>query len=1507
METLGFVATVRETVLEAFANQDLAFDTLVEELRPPRDLSRNPVVQVTMALQNTPTPVEGALRIAPLSSGESQTAKFDLSLTVEEREEGLTLAAEYSVDLFTPSTVARLLAHYATLLEGIAMAPDLPLSRLPLLTEAERHQLLAEWNDTAREAAGGPWVHELVAAQARRQPEAPAMVDGARQVSYGMLDLWARRIAYALRGLGVSPEVRVGVCLERSPELLASCLGVLQAGGAYVALDPSHPEERLGFQFEDSGMPVLLTRRGRLAELAAKRGIHCLFPHELDVHGVGEELPTPALAPGNLAYVIYTSGSTGRPKAVDLSHGSLLNLVALQARLQSVQAADRTTLLAGVGYDATILEIWIYLAAGASLYIAPEAVRTSPEELRNWMAQQGITTSFLPTALAEGLLELGWDDTGEPRMSLRSVLTGGDRLHCFVPESLPFRLINAYGPTEATVMATTGPVSAMDRPEWAGQVPTIGRPLENVRVHVLEPGGEPRPAPLGVPGELLIGGAGLARGYLGRPDLTAERFVPDPLAASPGERLYRTGDLVRWSPEGEIEFLGRIDHQVKIRGQRIELGEIEAVLTLHPAVREATVLALDGRLAAFLILGAPVASVELREHARRHLPDHMVPTAFVPVTVWPLSTSGKVDRHTLGEIGRQALAQGGESGAESDTLVTPVQELLAALWRELLEIGHVGLGDNFFDLGGHSLKVAQLRSRVRDAFDLDLPMQCFFEAQTLESQAEVIDLTLRQGGEAGAAIVPVQRDGDPVLSFAQQRLWFLDQLEPGTQLYNIPLVGALEGELDVAALERSFGEIVRRHESLRTTFPETATGAVQKIASPDAVHVPLPVIDASGLPPAVRERELERLTREAVRRPFDLARGPLMRITLLRGGEREHLLLICMHHIISDGWSTGVIVRELSAFYRGFVSGSPVPLPPPPLQYADFAVWQRRWLTGEVLEKQMGYWRRQLSGLSVIELPTDRPRPAVETFRGSLLQVALPPALTGAMRELARNAGGTLYMVLLAAFDVLVASYTGRTDIAVGAAVANRNRRETEDVIGFFVNTLVMRTRLSGDPSMHELLGRVRETTLAAYVHEDLPFERIVEELQPQRDLSRNPLFQVMLVLQNIPLPPLDLPGLSAASLPVNLGTVKFDMALVCWEEEGRLSGQLEYSTTLFDATTMRRLLGHYEAVLARAVANPELPISALAGPTEAERHQFVEEWNDTRIEFGPGRCIHEWVEEQVAATPEALALIAGDVRLTYRELNAMANRLAHHLRRLGIGPDILVGICVDRTWTMVISLLGVLKAGGAALALDPTYPEERLRYVIEDAGLALLLAEEKLLPLLPDTGIPRLRIDTDWSLITAGESDANPVCRTHPESTMYLIYTSGSTGLPKGVSFPHRAFVNLLDWQFGHSRLTRHARTVQFATFGFCVSFLEIFAVLCSGSTLVMVPEEYRRDMEALWKHLEEHEVERLHLPFAALKQLADVCGEENRVPRRLREVVTSGEQLQVGRSIRSLFTNLE
>ncbi len=1508
------LARVREVTLGAYAHESLPFEKVVLELQPERDMSRNPLFQVMCVLQNQPlkaTPLRG-LEISGLGL-DTATAKFDLTLAWSEAGGALGALLEHNTDLFDDATAWRMYEHCVALLRAGVEDPDRRVGALPLLGEAERRQLLAE-------AAGPSWsgeggcVHHRVEEHAARTPESPAVED----LTYRDLNERANRLAGWLRAHGVGPEARVAVLLERSPEIVVAALGVLKAGAAYVPLDPSYPAERLAFLLADSqagprgidrtDRPVVVTLEGltrllpdqtaRIVRLDADAG-------ELARYGPGN--PPPFAAPDNLAYVVYTSGSTGQPKGAMVSHANLAHLVDWHREAFHLTPADRTTQVANPAFDAAVWEVWSCLACGAWMRIPEEAVRADPARLVAWLAAAEITVSFLPTPLAEAALAAVIPEW-PAGMRLRALLTGGDRLVRRPPAGAAFEMINCYGPAEAAVVSTWGRLA----PDAAG-IPSIGLPLPRARVHLVDPWGDLAPA--GVPGEIWIGGRGLGRGYVGRPDWTAERFMPDPLGGGQGERLYRTGDLARRRPGGEIEFLGRIDQQVKVRGVRIELGEVEAALLEHPEVGGCAVILRQDRpgergLVAYVVPASAslVSPSDLRRFLAERLPVALVPSAFVALEALPLNPNGKVDRRALARLEAPA---GSTSAAEHVPPRTVTEEIVAAIWADLLGAERVGIDDDFFALGGHSLLGIQVLSRLRTAFGVELPVRALFEEPVLEGFSAHIDATLRDS--AAVAAPPLERTprtGRLPLSFAQERLWFLEQLEPGTAFYNIPSVTRFRGPLRVDVLRRGFAEIMRRHESLRTTFGEEHGQAFQVIVS--EVPSEMPVIDLAALPGTARlsrlsqDTELLRLATGEVRSPFDLQRGRLVRALLIRVAPQDHVLVATMHHIISDGWSMTVLIREMGTLYEAFSGERPSPLPELPVQYADYAAWQRGCLQGEVLAAEVEWWRARLTGVTALQLPTDRPRPPVETFRGRQRSVRLPAELAGALHALSRGEGVSLFMTLLAAFQTTLFRYSGQTDLAVGSPIANRNRSETEGVIGFFANTLVLRTNLSGDPTFREVLARVREVTLGAYAHENLPFEKVVMELQPERDMSRNPLFQVMCVLQNQPWKAAPLRDLEISGLSLDTATAKFDLTLFWQEVGGTLGGLLEHNTDLFDDATAWRMYEHCVAILRAGAQDPDQRVGALPLLAEAERHQLLREWS------GPasapdwvGRCIHHQVEEQVARTPGATAVIDGERSLTYAELNARANRLAHGLRRRGVGPESLVGICVERSLEMVVAGLAVAKAGGALVALDPAYPRERLATIIDDAGLTVLLTQEALLESFPQHAHTALLYERGADLFPE-ENTADPDSGVDLDNPIYAIYTSGSTGQPKGIVVTHRAFSSLLAWQLNAPGLRPGTRTVALSTFGFCVSFQEMFSSWCSGGMLVVADEMTRRDIIGLGAFLEEYGIERLHLPFAALKHLAEAFSGQNRLPSRLTEVITAGEQLQVTPAVRSLFERL-
>ncbi|HEX8150238.1 MAG TPA: amino acid adenylation domain-containing protein [Pyrinomonadaceae bacterium] len=1193
-----YLARVRRASSEALANQDVPFERLVEELQPARDLSHPPLFQVLFALQNVP-------REALLPSGlvmrtetaDNGAAKFDLTLTVTEAVDGSLMVLGYNTDLFDAQTIERMGERLVRLLRAVVADPGRRLSELPLLSPEETRQLLVEFNDTAAPYPSDRCLHELFEEQAARTPDAPAVeFDGAR-LTYRELDERADRLARRLRALGVGPESLVGVLLERGAEMLVALLAVMKSGGAYVPLDPDYPRERLTFAVEDSRAAVLLTQESLRAHLpeAAARVVY------LDADApsfVAEERgdPRPQAAPDNAAYVIYTSGSTGRPKGVCVTHRALVNF--MQAMREAPGLGPRDVLLAvtSLPFDIAALELYLPLLVGARVVVAGREVAGDGAALLRQLAACGANTMQATPTTWRMLVEAGW----ESGRGLK-VLCGGEALPPRLAAEVcarAGRLWNMYGPTETTIWST---LRLIDSPQ---QRVTIGRPIANTRLYILDAHG--RPSPFGVAGELYIGGDGLARGYLNRPALTAERFVPDPFSGEPGARLYRTGDVARYLADGEVEFLGRVDHQVKIRGHRIELGEVESALAAHDGVREVVVVARDdeqgaaARLVAYLTAadGRVPTAAELRGHLKRTLPDYMVPSAFVALDSLPLTPNGKVDRKALPDPGRP------EASAAYAAPRTPTEELVAGLWGDLLNVGRVGAGDDFFALGGHSLLATQAVSRVREVFGVEVGLRALFEAPTVEGFAAEVERARAAGSTAlWPPVTRAERGARLPLSFAQQRLWFLHQLEPESHVYNIPMSLRLGGTLNVAALGRTLAEIVRRHEVLRTSF-ETEGREAYQVISPETDFA-LPLTDLRGRPAPEREAEAARLAEEEARLPFDLTRAPLLRARLLRLDEEDHLLLLTMHHIASDGWSMGLLVGEVAALYRAFAGGGESTLPELPVQYADYAVWQRRHLTDEALAGHLEYWREHLRGAPLLELPSDRPRPSAPGFRGARLPVALPSGLSEQVTALSRREGVTPFMTLLSAFQFLLGHYSGLDDVVVGTDVANRNRAETEGLIGFFVNQLALRAKLDEGQSFRELLRAARETTLEAYARQDVPFEKVVEVVGPERRGSRAPLFSVKLVLQNTPVGDagLELPGLTLNSFRAGSDALDYDLVLVLFETAGGIGGWVHYSVELFRAESAARLFRRYEALLGHFCAAPEATLGrAHALLSEADR-----------------------------------------------------------------------------------------------------------------------------------------------------------------------------------------------------------------------------------------------------------------------------------------------------------------
>ncbi|HSF41305.1 MAG TPA: non-ribosomal peptide synthase/polyketide synthase [Thermoanaerobaculia bacterium] len=1434
----ALLARTRERVLSAYTHQDLPFEHLVEALSPERSLDRSPLFQVLLSFGNTPMPPMALPGVTlSLLETKARASKFDLTFLAAPDGDGLKIELVYRAELWEAGTIERMLGHLENLLAGAVASPETRLEDLPLLAQAERLEMLVDWNRTGRDFPVDRTLGEVFDEQAARTPDALAVVQGETALTFRELAAQAHRLARHLKRLGVGPEVRVGLRAERSPAAIVGLLAIWKAGGVYVPLDPAYPRERLDWTIEDAGIEILLT------------------PERLD-DPVEEsaESPGAGATPDNAAYVIYTSGSTGRPKGVVVRHRSALNLLhALREGVYGETGPLRVGVVAPFAFDGSVKQI-VQILAGHTLYVVPDEARLDPAALVEIVRRHRLDVLDCTPSQLGPLLEAGLAAAPEGAPAL--VLVGGEAVPREVWELARSRswtrFVNVYGPTECTVDATALDFAAAAAPA------ALGRPLANVRIYRTDSTGQPVPA--GVPGEIRIGGAGLARGYLNRPGLTAERFVPDPFGQEPGARLYRTGDLARLLPDGTLEYLGRIDHQVKVRGVRIEPGEIEEALVSHPGIDHAVVVVReDGggpRLVAYAVPKADgrVDPESLRAFLADRLPAFLVPAAFVLLDLLPLTENGKIDR--------RALPPPGEASLGSTALSTHTEELVAGVFADVLGLDRLGADGHFFELGGHSLLATRAVSRLAAAFSVDLPLRALFEAPTVAELASRIELLRGERIPAAPPLHPVSREEAPPLSFAQERLWFLDQMEPGSPAYNIPAAVSLRGDLRPEILRAALSETVRRHEALRTTFRAVHGVPCQWIAPPSPVD--LPVIDLSSLP-----EEATRLADEEARRPFDLAAGPLFRAVLLRLGPREHTALVTVHHTISDGWSTGVLVHELAVLYEAYASGSPPPLPELPVQYADFAVWQRIWLQGDALKAELAWWTERLDGAPrVLELPADRPRPVLPSHRGRHLPVGLGADLAQALRELSRRRGATLFMTVKAGFDALLSRYTGETDLLVGSPVANRSRPELEGLIGFFANTLVLRGELAGDPTFEALLGRTRETALGAFEHQDLPFERLVQELSPERNPGRSPLVQVVFALQNAPAAALTLPGLELVPLDVESGTAKFDLTLLLRESGGELSGLVESAADLFDEATVVRLAGHFEALLAGAAAHPEARLSDLPLLSDAEALEILGHAVSTWSEYPREMPIHRLFEEQAALHPERVALVWDGGEMTYGELDRRANGLAWHLLSVGISPESPVGVALDRSAGLVAAFLGILKAGGAYVPLDPADPAARRSFLLEEAGVSLGVTEETL--------------ET-----TAAREDAPPI-PVPVDALAYGLFTSGSTGKPKAVGVPHRAVVRLVrgaDYaDFGPDQVF-----LQLAPTAFDASTLEIWGPLLNGGRLVLFPSR-TPSLSELEEAVVRHGVTTLWLTAGLFHQVV-----ESRIGslRGLRQLLAGGDVL--------------
>ncbi|HEX5884977.1 MAG TPA: amino acid adenylation domain-containing protein, partial [Pyrinomonadaceae bacterium] len=1433
------LARVRKTTLGAQAHQEVPFERLVEELLVGRDLNLQPLFQVMFALQNVPME-ELSLDGLTLSvdDHDTETSKFDIFISLTDTGESIKAVVEYDTALFEPETVKRMLRHYEALLSGIADNVDQRVSSIDLLVGDERRQV-ESWGRSDTAPSEAVPVHELFERQVALTPGAVAVLLEDESLTYSELNGKANQLAQTLRTHGAGSETRVAVLMDRSFEMIVSLLAILKSGATYVPLDPNHPQERLAFIVKDAGVELLLTQH-QWSEIISEFATTAVVVDVSALSTVSEN-PACVVHPENLAYITFTSGSTGQPKGVAVTHRGVVRLVT-QTNYADFSADSVFMLAAPLAFDASTFEIWGALLNGARLSLMPLR-QPSLEELGFYVRKYAVTTLWLTAGLFHQMVDSCLDDL----RGVRQLLAGGDVLS---PEhvrrvlnELPdCTLINGYGPTENTTFTCCYPMRSGE--EFGTSVP-LGRPISGTYVYVLDR--SLRPVPVGVVGELYTGGAGLARGYLNRSELTAERFVPDPFSSEPGARLYRTGDLVRYRATGEIEFLGRADDQVKIRGFRIEPGEIASVLSEHPAVRQAVVQARTGRgercLVGYVVpaQGQVGDAAALREYLRERLPEYMVPAAFVFLTALPLNASGKVDGKALPEPEWQ------QSETAYRAPHTTTQELLAGIWGEVLKVERVGLEDNFFELGGHSLLATQVISRVQAQLGTRIPLRELFEAPTLAAFSTRVDAAVRKQTLPAVqpASGPISRGEELPLSFAQSRLWFLEQLEPGSSAYTIPAAASMKGTLNYEALQRALFEIVQRHEALRTRFISTNGRPVQVIDQTGSVD--LQTTDLRGTPDDERDSAVSNLLRQAAG-GFNLERGPLFRAHLLQLADDHHILIVTMHHIVSDGWSIGVFIRELQHFYEAFAQDTPSALPHLPVQYVDYAIWQREYLKGEVLDQHLNYWKERLADLSPLNLRAEDQRDQSASGDAECESLELSEQLSAELRALGRREGVTLFMTLLAAFKLLLARRCGQEDIAVGTPIAGRLLPEWENLIGFFVNTLVMRTSLSGNPTFSQLLRRIRETALGAYAHQDMPFERLVEELQPDRNLSRHPFFDVLFNHVNVPLTRAQLTGLEIELMELNGVDAKFPLTIYTHDDERRITVRIAYRQTLFSSEQIALMLDQYREALSQMVQRPNDSIASYSLVTDRVRPLLP----DPRKEIARPQfpLITEMFNQQVIEAPDNLAVTQRGREWSYKQLSVSANDIAHTLLSVGLEPGDTVAVCGEKSFGLIAGILAANLSGGVLLMLDRKLPAARQRTMFEIARVKYVLYAGSVRHedgwMFESGLIDSLTLDPQSGSVVAhnGQPVSANTSETRnmlpqPANAAYICFTSGTTGVPKGVLGSHQGLSHFISWQREEFGVGPGDRSAQLTGLSFDVVLRDIFLPLTSGATLCLPEDE--------------------------------------------------------------------
>ncbi len=1443
-----FLTDVKASSLSAFENQDYQFEELIDKLNITRDLSRNPLFDIMFTMQNMNAgemQIEG-LKFKPYEI-DNKIAKFDMTISATELNKTIMLSLNYCVKLFNKQTIEIMSKHLINILNSIASNTNLRLSEVEMLSEEEKHQLLVDFNNTKAEYPREKTIQQLFEEQVAKTPDNIAVVYKKDKLTYKELNEKANRIARILRNKGIKQNEIIGIMIEVGAEMLIGILGILKAGAAYLPIDPKYPTDRIDYMLKDSKTSVLLTDFQPIDMIGENTKLILLKDEELYK---GENTNLEIInTPKDIAYVIYTSGSTGKPKGVMIEHNSLINLSKWHIEYYGVTEEDNSTKYAGFGFDASVWEIFPYIITGAALHIIDEEIKLDIEKLNEYYNENKITISFLPTQICEQFMK-------QENESLRYLLAGGDKLRYY--EGKKYKVVNNYGPTENTVVTTSFVVD-----KEYDNIP-IGKPIANTQIYIINK--ENKLQPIGIPGELCIAGEGIARGYLNRDELTADKFIENPFAK--GQKLYKTGDLARWLPDGNVEFLGRIDNQVKIRGYRIELGEIETRILSYEGMEDAIVIAREEEsgnsyLCAYISGIREFAITELREHLSKELPEYMIPTYFIQLDKLPLTANGKVDRKALPEPDG-SISTGTEYVAPSNE----IEEKLAGIWQEVLGLEKVGINDNFFELGGHSLKAINIAAKIHKELNVSVPLKEMFKTPTIKGLATYVESTKQS---IYSRIEPVEEREYYPLSSAQKRIYTLQQFEENNISYNIPMVMTLEGELDKTKLEEAFNKLIQRHEALRTSFEVIEGEPVQVVHKEISFEIECTEAD--------KEKAGEIAT--VFVKAFDLSKAPLIRVVLVKINDKEHILMIDKHHIISDGVSMGILTKEFIELYDG------KELAELRIQYKDFAVWQNELFKSGEIKKQEEYWLRAFEGeVPVLNMPTDYQRPSIQSFEGDNISFELNEELTDKLKQIARKTGSTMYMVLLSACNVLLSKYSGQEDIVIGSPIAGRPHADLQNIMGMFVNTQAMRNYPESNKTFKEFLVEVKANSLQAFENQDYQFEELIDKLSITRDLSRNPLFDVMFTMQNMDAGELQIEGLRFKPYEFSNNIAKFDMTITATELDKTIGIDLNYCTKLFNKQTILNMSKHLINILSSIANNTSLRLSELEMVSEQEKHQLLVEFNNIKTEYPKDKTIQQLIEEQVEKTPNNIAVVYKKEKLTYKELNKKANRIARILRNKGIKQNEIVGIMVKGSTEMLVGIIGILKAGAGYLPIDPKYPTDRIEYMIENSKMGILLTDFQPKDMIAENIEQILLKDEE---LYKGENTNLEIINT-PKDVAYVIYTSGSTGKPKGVMIEHSSLINLSKWHINYYEVTEEDKSTKYAGFGFDVSVWEIFPYIITGSTIHIIDEEIKLDLEKLNEYYNENEITISFLPTQICEQFIKLETEN----KTLRYLLAGGDKLR-------------